>query len=213
MNNIVKNNRLDSLKNIFLNNQKIIGYFISLILVIVILFISIGQINKKNNLEAANLYYEFLQTQSQENLTTNESFNRLVSDYDSSGYAFLALFDVASNLASAGYFSESITYYEKLIETSNKDRDSALINKLARINISRLYINDKKFDMALEALAMFKSNPSDPYINELLGDIYYNLNNFSESMKFYSLAVDQYSDSNLKALIEIKIASLIKDNQ
>ena len=163
MNNIVKNNRLDSLKNIFLNNQKIIGYFISLILVIVILFISIGQINKKNNLEAANLYYEFLQTQSQENLTTNESFNRLVSDYDSSGYAFLALFDVASNLASAGYFSESITYYEKLIETSNKDRDSALINKLARINISRLYINDKKFDMALEALAMFKSNPSTEY--------------------------------------------------
>ena len=164
-------------------------------------------------MEAANLYYEFLKTQSQENLTTNESFNRLVSDYDSSGYAFLALFDVASNLASAGYFSESITYYEKLIETSNKDRDSALINKLARINISRLYINDKKFDMALEVLEIFKSDPSDPYINELLGDIYYNLNNFSESMKFYSLAVDQYSDSNLKALIEIKIASLIKDNQ
>ena len=124
------------------------------------------------NSSAALVYSTWIEDISNEEnsiINDNESFDILINEYESTGFAQLAMLKKASALASNSQLGESKIFFKKLIDISGGFFGNPLVNKMSRVSLARILIAESNYDEALKSIESLMSG-SDPLINELAGD-------------------------------------------
>ena len=196
----------------FYNKYKIlILSSIALTVLVLVATLATTQISKINHEKAASIYSNWLaqdRTAEEGQMRAEELFNELISSYQKTGYAQIALLNKASSDAKAGSTSEALEKFTMLVNISDGFSGNNLFNKLARISSARLLSSNKEYDKALEMLEKYSSSSTNAYIHELIGDILLKKEQSSLAREQYLLAKDKYTDEASKSIISMKIASI-----
>tara|TARA_B100000768_G_scaffold140085_1_gene131495 strand:+ start:2676 stop:3320 length:645 start_codon:yes stop_codon:yes gene_type:complete len=196
----------------FYNKYKIlILSSIALTVLVLVATLAMTQISKINHEKAASIYSNWLaqdRTAEEGQIRAEELFNELISSYQKTGYAQIALLNKASSDAKAGNTSEALEKFTMLVNISDGFSGNKLFNKLARISCARLLSSNKEYDKALEMLEKYSSSSTNAYIHELIGDILLKKEQSSLAREQYLLAKDKYTDEASKSIISMKIASI-----
>ncbi len=196
----------------FYNKYKIlILSSIALTVLVLVATLAMTQISKINHEKAASIYSNWLaqdRTAEEGQIRAEELFNELISSYQKTGYAQIALLNKASSDAKAGNTSEALEKFTMLVNISDGFSGNKLFNKLARISTARLLSSNKEYDKALEMLEKYSSSSTNAYIHELIGDILLKKEQSSLAREQYLLAKDKYTDEASKSIISMKIASI-----
>ncbi len=196
----------------FYNKYKIlILSSIALTVLVLVATLTTSQISKINHEKAASIYSNWLaqdRTAEEGQIRAEELFNELISSYQKTGYAQIALLNKASSDAKAGNTSEALEKFTMLVNISDGFSGNKLFNKLARISSARLLSSNKEYDKALEMLEKYSSSSTNAYIHELIGDILLKKEQSSLAREQYLLAKDKYTDEASKSIISMKIASI-----
>lgn len=137
----------------------------------------------------------------------NESFNTLISEYSSTGFAQLAMLKKASSLAANSQLDESKYFFNKLIDTSSGFFGNSLINKISRVSLARILIAESNYVDALNSIEGLM-NSSDPLVNELAGDALAGQKKITLAIDQYNLARDLYDDDASKNIVIMKLNNI-----
>ena len=140
------------------------------------------------NSSAAKVYSQWIEVISNEEnsiINDNESFDILIDEYTSTGFAQLAMLKKASALASDSQLEESKVFFEDLINISSGFFGNPLVNKMSRVSLARILIAESNYVEALNLIESLMTG-SDPLVNELAGDAL-------AGQKKNTLAIDQYN--------------------
>jgi len=152
----------------FYNKYKIlILSSIALTVLVLVATLATSQISKINHEKAASIYSNWLaqdRTAEEGQIRAEELFNELISSYQKTGYAQIALLNKASSDAKAGNTSEALAKFTMLVNISDGFSGNKLFNKLARISSARLLSSNKEYDKALEMLEKYSSSSTNAYI-------------------------------------------------
>jgi predicted negative regulator of RcsB-dependent stress response len=124
------------------------------------------------NSSAAKVYSQWIEVISNEEnsiINDNESFDILIDEYTSTGFAQLAMLKKASALASDSQLEESKVFFEDLINISSGFFGNPLVNKMSRVSLARILIAESNYVEALNLIESLMTG-SDPLVNELAGD-------------------------------------------
>ena len=166
--------------------------------------------NDSNNAAASKIYAEWLKGINQEGINIiNENlyYDDLINNYESTGFAQLAMFKKASALAANSKLDESELYFKELISISNGFFGNELINKMARVSLARILISKENFNGALKVIENLMTG-SDPFINELAGDALIGQNKQDLAIEQYNLAKDLYGDDASKNIVIMKLNNI-----
>lgn len=166
--------------------------------------------NDSNNAAASKIYAEWLKGINQEGINIiNENlyYDDLINNYESTGFAQLAMFKKASALAANSKLDESELYFKELISISNGFFGNELINKMARVSLARILISKENFNGALKVIENLMTG-SDPFINELAGDALIGQNKQDLAIEQYNLAKDSYGDDASKNIVIMKLNNI-----
>jgi len=132
------------------------------------------------------------------------AYDKLTSDFSSSTYSDQAILLMAKYLFDAGSHSEALGVIEPLINNS-----SSVIANTASLRAASIYLQLGQHEQALSLLEGKSEDGFSGLFYNLIGDIYLDLGNRSEALKYYSLAIDNVTEnSNLTQLIQIKLDDL-----
>lgn len=212
MNNVYENNMrfLPFLKFLEKYRRLIISIFLVSIIGVGYFVIS-SQISKQKNEEAAVIYEKlelYLYQDTEDNESINELLDELLMNYESTGYAQLALLNKASLDAKNNKLIEALESFKKLISITDGRNGNKIYNKMARVSCARILLSQNKYDEALNMIEMFSINSTNGYIHELVGDILVKQNKFELAKVQYQAAADKYSDESSKSIILMKIANI-----
>ena len=212
MNNVYENNMrfLPFLKFLEKYKRLIISMFLASIIGVGYFVIS-SQISKQKNEEAAVIYEKlelYLYQDTEDNESINELLDELLMNYESTGYAQLALLNKASIDAKNNKLIEALESFKKLISITDGRNGNKIYNKMARVSCARILLSQNKYDEALNMIEMFSINSTNGYIHELVGDILVKQNKFELAKVQYQAAADKYSDESSKSIILMKIANI-----
>lgn len=166
--------------------------------------------NDSNNAAASKIYAEWLKGINQEGINIinkNLYYDDLINNYESTGFAQLAMFKKASALAANSKLDESELYFKELISISNGFFGNELINKMARVSLARILISKENFNGALKVIENLMTG-SDPFINELAGDALIGQNKQDLAIEQYNLAKDLYGDDASKNIVIMKLNNI-----
>mgnify|MGYP001184622274 FL=1 len=166
--------------------------------------------NDSNNAAASKIYAEWLKGINQEGINIinkNLYYDDLINNYESTGFAQLAMFKKASALAANSELDESELYFKELISISNGFFGNELINKMARVSLARILISKENFNGALKVIENLMTG-SDPFINELAGDALLGQNKQDLAIEQYNLAKDLYGDDASKNIVIMKLNNI-----
>ncbi len=166
--------------------------------------------NDSNNAAASKIYAEWLKGINQEGINIinkNLYYDDLINNYESTGFAQLAMFKKASALAANSELDESELYFKELISISNGFFGNELINKMARVSLARILISKENFNGALKVIENLMTG-SDPFINELAGDALIGQNKQDLAIEQYNLAKDLYGDDASKNIVIMKLNNI-----
>ena len=166
--------------------------------------------NDSNNAAASKIYAEWLKGINQEGINIinkNLYYDNLINNYESTGFAQLAMFKKASALAANSELDESELYFKELISISNGFFGNELINKMARVSLARILISKENFNGALKVIENLMTG-SDPFINELAGDALIGQNKQDLAIEQYNLAKDLYGDDASKNIVIMKLNNI-----
>ena len=197
----------------FINKYKYIIAVIVIIFLLVLAFIFISSQAKANKLEeASKLYYNWnLNVLNENKEKSDEYFNKLLDNYEDTGYAKLALLQDSSKEFEQGNAKTSLNQLLKLKNLTAGPRGNKLLHKIASINIARINIDQAEYDNAINILTSLPNSSQDAFVTELMGDIYLKQGNTSESRAQYSSAAEMYAEENNEVgqrLVRMKIANL-----
>ena len=162
------------------------------------------------NSSAAIVYSEWIEVISNEEnniINDNESFNILINEYASTGFAQLAMLKKASALASNSQLDESKAYFEDLIDNSSGFFGNPLVNKMSRVSLARILIAESNYVDALNSIESLMTG-SDPLVNELAGDALAGQKKNILAIDQYNLAKDLYDDDASKNIIVMKLNNI-----
>lgn len=162
------------------------------------------------NSSAALVYSTWIEDISNEEnsiINDNESFDILINEYDSTGFAQLAMLKKASALASNSQLGESKIFFKKLIDNSGGFFGNPLVNKMSRVSLARILIAESNYDEALKSIESLMSG-SDPLINELAGDALMGQKKNTLAIDQYNRAKDLYDDEASKNIIIMKLNNI-----
>jgi predicted negative regulator of RcsB-dependent stress response len=162
------------------------------------------------NSSAAIVYSEWIEVISNEEnniINDNESFNILINEYASTGFAQLAMLKKASALASNSQLDESKAYFEDLIDNSSGFFGNPLVNKMSRVSLARILIAESNYVDALNSIESLMTG-SDPLVNELAGDALAGQKKNILAIDQYNLARDLYDDDASKNIIVMKLNNI-----
>ena len=166
--------------------------------------------NDSNNAAASKIYAEWLKGINQEGINIinkNLYYDDLINNYESTGFAQLAMFKKASALAVNSKLDESELYFKELISISNGFFGNELINKMSRVSLARILISKENFNGALKVIENLMTG-SDPFINELAGDALLGQNKQDLAIEQYNLAKDLYGDDASKNIVIMKLNNI-----
>ena len=162
------------------------------------------------NSSAALVYSTWIEDISNEEnsiINDNESFDILINEYESTGFAQLAMLKKASALASNSQLGESKIFFKKLIVTSGGFFGNPLVNKMSRVSLARILIAESNYGEALNSIEGLMTG-SDPLVNELAGDALVGQKKNTLAIEQYNLARDLYDDDASKNIIIMKLNNI-----
>ena len=162
------------------------------------------------NSSAALVYDKWIEEISAEDnsvINENESFNILISEYSSTGFAQLAMLKKASALAANSQLNESKYFFNKLVDTSSGFFGNSLVNKISRVSLARILIAESNYVDALNSIESLM-NSSDPLVNELAGDALAGQKKNTLAIDQYNLARDLYDDDASKNIVIMKLNNI-----
>jgi predicted negative regulator of RcsB-dependent stress response len=162
------------------------------------------------NSSAALVYSTWIEDISNEEnsiINENESFDILINEYESTGFAQLAMLKKASALASNSQLGESKIFFKKLIDTSGGFFGNPLVNKMSRVSLARILIAESNYGEALNSIEGLMTG-SDPLVNELAGDALVGQKKNTLAIEQYNLARDLYDDDASKNIIIMKLNNI-----
>lgn len=162
------------------------------------------------NSSAALVYSTWIEDISNEEnsiINDNESFDILINEYESTGFAQLAMLKKASALASNSQLGESKIFFKKLIDASGGFFGNPLVNKMSRVSLARILIAESNYGEALNSIEGLMTG-SDPLVNELAGDALVGQKKNTLAIDQYNLARDLYDDDASKNIIIMKLNNI-----
>ena len=162
------------------------------------------------NSSAAKVYSQWIEVISNEEnsiINDNESFDILIDEYTSTGFAQLAMLKKASALASDSQLEESKVFFEDLINISSGFFGNPLVNKMSRVSLARILIAESNYVDALNSIESLMTG-SDPLVNELAGDALAGQKKNILAIDQYNLARDLYDDDASKNIIVMKLNNI-----
>lgn len=211
MNEVFENNTaITSIRNFYMNYRKVIHGIAALVILIISVFLINNQISKKNNLEAAEIYNKWIaqETDTDEGtLISDKLFKDLMSSYKKTGYAKIALLNHASLKANNGDLESALRYFLLLKESTEGFKGNKLFNKIARINLARIWIAQEKLDDALSMLDIYTSE-GDALIHEIIGDILSKQDKKELAIEQYNIAKQNYTNEASISIVSMKITNL-----
>ena len=153
----------------------------------------------KQSLNARSLYLSYASDSN--NLG---AYDKLTTDFSSSSYSDQAILLMAKYLFDAGSYTEALGVIKPL--TNNP---ISVIATTSTLRVASIYLQLGQHDQALLILKGQSDDGFSGLIYNLMGDIYLDLGNLAEAQKYYSLAIDNVTESsNLTQLIQIKLDDL-----
>jgi len=209
MNKIHENNGVPSIFIKYKNHLFIL--LVAIFLLIIFVFTKTFFENKNNEL-AAEIYNEWeLQlsnTNVDDDVISENLFNKLMSEYSNTGYARIALLKQASIDINNENFEKALSRYLVLIDLTDGFKGNKLFNKIARINSARLYYNQQQYDEALLLLEKYSTSSTDAIIHELIGDILKKQEKYELAREQYNQAKDKYTENLSLSIINMKLSTI-----
>ena len=209
MNEIHENNGVPSIFIKYKNHLFIL--LVAIFLLIIFVFTKTFFENKNNEL-AAEIYNEWeLQlsnTNVDDDVISENLFNKLMSEYSNTGYARIALLKQASIDINNENFEKALSRYLVLIDLTDGFKGNKLFNKIARINSARLYYNQQQYDEALLLLEKYSTSSTDAIIHELIGDILKKQEKYELAREQYNQAKDKYTENLSLSIINMKLSTI-----
>ena len=158
--------------------------------------------SKKINSEAYSIYIQWNENKD------GALFDRLQGDYINTGFAQLALITRATLLANEGDIDDSLRLLYLVKDNSDGFFGNKFLNFVSKINIARLELSKKNFEMALIILESINTNEINPTVKILIGDALFGLQRYDLSKKAY-LEAQKLSQINEEiAIIKSKLKQL-----
>ena len=158
--------------------------------------------SKKINSEAYSIYIQWNENKD------GALFDRLQGDYINTGFAQLALITRATLLANEGDIDDSLRLLYLVKDNSDGFFGNKFLNFISKINIARLELSKKNFEMALIMLESINTNEINPTVKILIGDALFGLQRYDLSKKAY-LEAQKLSQINEEiAIIKSKLKQL-----
>ena len=209
MNKIHENNGVPGILIKYKNYLFIL--LVAIFLLIIFVFTKTLFENKNNEL-AAEIYNEWelqLSNVNVDNDVISENlFNKLMSEYSTTGYARIALLKQASIDINNENFEKALSRYLVLIDLTDGFKGNKLFNKIARINSARLYYNQEQYDDALLLLEKYTTQSTDAIIHELIGDILKKQEKYKLAREQYNQAKDKYTENLSLSIINMKLSTI-----
>ena len=209
MNKIHENNGVPGILIKYKNYLFIL--LVAIFLLIIFVFTKTFFENKNNEL-AAEIYNEWeLQlsnTNVDDDVISENLFNKLMSEYSNTGYARIALLKQASIDINNENFEKALSRYLVLIDLTDGFKGNKLFNKIARINSARLYYNQQQYDEALLLLEKYSTSSTDAIIHELIGDILKKQEKYELAREQYNQAKDKYTENLSLSIINMKLSTI-----
>ena len=153
----------------------------------------------KQSLNARSLYLSYASDSN--NLG---AYDKLTTDFSSSTYSDQAILLMAKYLFDAGSYTQALGVIKPLI-----NNPSSVIANTAALRAASIHLQLGQHGQALSILEGQSEDGFSGLIYNLMGDIYLDLGNLAEAQKYYSLAIDNVTESsNLTQLIQIKLDDL-----
>jgi predicted negative regulator of RcsB-dependent stress response len=211
MNEVFENNTaLGTINSFVSKNRKFLLITLATILLIVLALISINFFKNVNNEKAGIIYSDFIS----QDISTEEGrqiseklLSELLDSYKKTGYTKIAVINKASFYAQDNQIDEAIKYFEILRDLTSGLSGDKLLNKIANINLARIYYSIKDYEKALEMLEKYDSSSSG-MVYEITGDILSKQNKPDLAKAQYLLAKDLYTDEVSIDIVSMKIANL-----
>jgi predicted negative regulator of RcsB-dependent stress response len=211
MNEVFENNTaLGTINSFVSKNRKFLIITLATILLIVLALISINFFKNVNNEKAGIIYSDFIS----QDISTEEGrqiseklLSELLDSYKKTGYTKIAVINKASFYAQDNQIDEAIKYFEILRDLTSGLSGDKLLNKIANINLARIYYSIKDYENALEMLEKYDSSSSG-MVYEITGDILSKQNKPDLAKAQYLLAKDLYTDEVSIDIVSMKIANL-----
>ena len=211
MNEVFENNTaLGTINSFVSKNRKFLLITLVTILLIVLVFMSINFLKDVNNEKAGIIYSDFIS----QDISTEEGrqiseklLSELLDSYKKTGYTKIAVINKASFYAQDNQTDEAIKYFEILRDLTSGLSGDKLLNKIANINLARIYYSIKDYEKALEMLEKYDSSSSG-MVYEITGDILSKQDKPDLAKAQYLLAKDLYTDEVSIDIVSMKIANL-----
>ena len=211
MNEVFENNTaLGTINSFVSKNRKFLIITLATILLIVLALISINFFKNVNNEKAGIIYSDFIS----QDISTEEGrqiseklLSELLDSYKKTGYTKIAVINKASFYAQDNQIDEAIKYFEILRDLTSGLSGDKLLNKIANINLARIYYSIKEYEKALEMLEKYDSSSSG-MVYEIIGDILSKQDKPDLAKAQYLLAKDLYTDEVSIDIVSMKIANL-----
>jgi predicted negative regulator of RcsB-dependent stress response len=211
MNEVFENNTaLGTINNFVSKNRIPLIISLATILVTGFIFFAINFIKNSNNEKAGKIYNKLISQDigSEEGkLISEELFTELLNSYKKTGYTKIALMNKASLYAKDNMMDQAIEYFSILKDLTNGFGGDELLNKIANINLARIYYSIQDYDKALKALEKYDSS-SNALIHELLGDILSKQKKIDLAKNQYLLAKELYTDEVSTEIVAMKLTNL-----
>ena len=211
MNEVFENNTaLGTINSFVSKNRKFLLITLVTILLIVLVFISINFLKNVNNEKAGIIYSDFISqdiSSEEGRLISDKLLTELLNSYKKTGYTKIAVINKASFYAQDNQIDEAIKYFEILRDLTSGLSGDKLLNKIANINLARIYYSIKDYEKALEMLEKYDSSSSG-MVYEITGDILSKQDKPDLAKAQYLLAKDLYTDEVSIDIVSMKIANL-----
>ena len=211
MNEVFENNTaLGTINSFVSKNRKFLLITLVTILLIVLVFISINFLKNVNNEKAGIIYSDFISqdiSSEEGRLISDKLLTELLNSYKKTGYTKIAVINKASFYAQDNQIDEAIKYFEILRDLTSGLSGDKLLNKIANINLARIYYSIKDYEKALEMLEKYDSSSSG-MVYEITGDILSKQDKPDLAKAQYLLAKDLYTDEVSIDIVTMKIANL-----
>ena len=211
MNEVFENNTaLGTINSFVSKNRKFLLITLVTILLIVLVFISINFLKNVNNEKAGIIYSDFISqdiSTEEGRLISEKLLTELLNSYKKTGYTKIAVINKASFYAQDSQIDEAIKYFEILRDLTSGLSGDKLLNKIANVNLARIYYSIKDYEKALEMLEKYDSSSSG-MVYEITGDILSKQDKPDLAKAQYFLAKDLYTDEVSIDIVTMKIANL-----
>ena len=117
-----------------------------------------------------------------------DSINELVSFAESDD----TIYSVFANLKAAKFYVEEIKDYpkaEKLLTDTLSKTDSDIIKSISYIRIAKIQYQLERYQDTLATLSKVTEKSWTPVVNDIRGDVYMKMNNYTQAVAAYTVAL------------------------